>query len=104
MMKKVFYWLPRVLAIFLIGFMSMFALDVIGEPGWLVGLLIHLIPSYFLVAITIVAWRNEVVGGFLFILAGFGLLIFTHFEAIVIAVPIFIVGVLFLIKRYLLRV
>lgn len=98
-MKKILYWLPRVLSVLFIAFISLFAVDVIGQPRWILGLLVHLIPSYFLVAVTAVAWKNEAVGGFLFLLAGVGLLIFTHFEALVIAAPAFLIGALFLAIR-----
>ncbi|MFA7676354.1 MAG: hypothetical protein WCY28_03035 [Candidatus Shapirobacteria bacterium] len=102
-MKKFFYWLPRILAILFIGFISMFVLDIIGEPQWLLALLIHLIPSYFLIAITIIAWKNESLGGVLFQLAGVGLLFLTHFEALIIAIPAFVIGTLFLFKKYLFK-
>lgn len=104
MTKKIFYWLPRVLAILFIAFISIFALDVFGEPRWLLALFIHLIPSYFLIAITIIAWKNETFGGILFLITGFALLIFTHFEAFIIAIPAFVIGALFLVKKYLLKV
>ncbi len=99
-MKKITYWLPRVLSILFIAFISVFALDVFSEPNWPLALFMHLIPSYFLVAITIVAWKHEMLGGFLFLIAGFALLIFTHFEALIIGIPAFVIGVLFLSKKY----
>lgn len=102
-MKKIFYWLPRILSILFIAFISIFALDVFSEPQWLLALFMHLIPSYFLIAITIVAWKHEMLGGFLFLIAGFALLIFTHLDALIISIPAFIIGVLFLGKKYLLR-
>jgi len=97
-MKKIVYWLPRILSILFIAFISVFALDVFSEPRWLLALFIHLIPGYFLVAITIVAWKHEILGGFLFLIAGFALLIFTHFEALIIGIPAFVIGALFLGK------
>lgn len=102
-MKKIFYWLPRILAILFIVFISMFALDVFSEPNWPLALFMHLIPSYLLITITIIAWKNEVLGGFLFLIAGFVLLIFTHFEALIIGIPAFVIGVLFLVKKHILR-
>lgn len=98
-MKKILYWLPRLLSILYIVFISLFALDVIGQPSWFFGLLVHLIPSYFLIAITIIAWKNETLGGILFLLAGLGLLILTGFEAFIVAIPAFIIGGLFLVKH-----
>jgi hypothetical protein len=99
-MKKVFYWLPRILSILFIALISSFALDVFSESQWVLALFMHLIPSYFIVIITVIAWKHEVLGGFLFLTAGFVLLIFTHFEALIIGIPAFIVGMLFLITKY----
>jgi len=96
---KILYWLPRILSILFIAFISMFALDVFGEPNWFPALLIHLIPSFILVAITIFAWKNERLGGFAFIGAGILLMFFTHFEAIILYVPIFAIAALYLIRR-----
>lgn len=103
-MRNFFYWLPRILAILFDIFISLFALDVIGQPRWFLGLVIHLIPGLFLTGITIIAWKNEKVGGFLFLLAGIGLLILTHFQSLIIAIPAFTIGGLFLSKKYLLKV
>ena len=102
-MKKIIYWLPRILSILFIAFISMFALDVFNEPQWLLALFMHLIPSYFLIAITIVAWKHEMLGGVLFLIAGFALLIFTHFEALIIGIPAFVIGFLFLITKRLFK-
>lgn len=95
-MKKFVLWLPRILAVLYIAFISMFALDVFGEPNWPLALFMHLIPSFILIALTIVAWNNEKIGGFIFIAAGIALLFFTHFESLVISIPALIIGVLFL--------
>jgi len=96
-MKKIAYWLPRILSILFIAFISMFALDVFSEPRWLLALFMHLIPSYFLIAITIVAWKNERVGGFLFLVTGFVMTIFFH--SIVLALPAFIIGIIFFLAN-----
>ena len=100
MVKKILYWLPRILSVLFIAFISVFALDVFGEPQWFLALLIHLIPSYLLIAITVIAWRQETLGGSLFLIAGLILLIFTHFEALIIGIPAFVIGALFLGKKY----
>ena len=102
-MKKIIYWLPRVLSILFIAFIGMFALDVFSEPNWPLALFMHLVPSYFLIAITIVAWKHEMLGGILFLIAGVVLLIFTHFEALIIGIPAFVIGILFLGKKYFLK-
>ncbi len=69
-MAKVLFWTPRVLSLAFIAFISLFALDVFSdplEPMMFVGFLIHLLPSFALLALTIVAWRYPLVGalGFL---------------------------------------
>jgi len=102
-MKKIFYWLPRVLTILFIAFISMFALDVFGQPNWVLALFIHLIPSYLLITLTIIAWKNEILGGSLFLFVGFILLVFTHFEALIVGISAFVIGVLFLIEKKLFK-
>jgi len=99
-MKKLLYWLPRVLSVLFIAFISMFALDVFNEPNWPLALFMHLIPSFLLVGVTIVAWRNETLGGYFFLIVGAALLVFTNFEALVIGIPAFVIGALFLAKNF----
>lgn len=70
------YWTPRLLCILAILFVSMFALDAF-DPRltlWqqILGFLIHLTPVYILIALLVVAWKWELVGGLL--LAAFGLI------------------------------
>ena len=100
-MKKVFYWLPRIIAIAFIIFISMFALDVFAEPRWPLALLMHLIPSFILVILTIISWKYELVGGLLFLVAGLAMIGFFH--SVLIAVPAIVVGILFLICNHLHR-
>ncbi|NMB70474.1 hypothetical protein GYA27_04780 [candidate division WWE3 bacterium] len=100
-MRQTFYWLPRVLAILYIVFISMFALDVFEEPQWLLALLMHLIPSYILIIMTIIAWKHEKPGGLLFIAGGIFLFVFTRFESLIISIPALVIGGLFLGRRFL---
>lgn len=110
------YWAPRVLCILAILFVSMFALDSFS-PEYTIwqqieAFLIHLIPSYILVALLVVAWKWEQVGGIIFTVAGiaFGVLIFSlnHrrnqfstaqslMNTFLIAFPFVVVGVLFIL-------
>jgi hypothetical protein len=96
MTNKFFYWLPRALSILFIGFVSLFALDVLGQPQWLLALIIHLIPSYILIIMTVIAWKRERLGGLLFILAGGVFLIVSGFESWVILAPALVIGALYL--------
>ncbi|MFA5083788.1 MAG: hypothetical protein WC475_00160 [Candidatus Paceibacterota bacterium] len=70
MAKKIIYWLPRILSIGFILFLSLFALDVFSEySGWnaVLPLLIHLLPSLVLIGIVIVAWKYELAGAIAFL-------------------------------------
>lgn len=72
---KLVYWLPRVLSIAFALFLSLFALDVFSEyMGWsiVLPLLIHLIPALGLLAVSLIAWKFDLVGAFVFLgFAGF---------------------------------
>ena len=65
------HWLPGILGILGILFISLFAADAFA-PGltlWqqLGAFFIHLIPSFVLLAILIIAWRWEIAGGIIFL-------------------------------------
>jgi len=96
-MKLFLYWLPRILAIIYIVFFSIFALDVFNQPQWPLALFMHLIPSFILTFITLIAWKQEKTGGFLFLASGIIMIIFFH--SVTIAVPAFIIGLLFFLKN-----
>jgi hypothetical protein len=118
-MKMWFHWIPRILCIIAILFISMFALDAFapGIPLWiqLRDFLMHLVPTYLLILILWFAWMNEKWGGLLFIAVGAltGILVFLmnyHRTGSVLAglsivllinVPVIMVGVLFMISNYL---
>jgi hypothetical protein len=75
-MISIFFWLPRIICIFAILFISLFALDAFS-PGLTVwqqmsGFLIHLIPSFILTLLLIAVWKRELIGGILFALTGIG--------------------------------
>ena len=77
---QLIYWLPRILCILAILFVSMFALDAF-DPKLTIwqqigGFIIHLIPSFILTLFLIIAWKWEVVGGIIFALVG---IVFTPF-------------------------
>lgn len=116
--RGVFYWMPRIICILAILFVSMFAADAFG-PGLTVwqqisGFLIHLIPSFILLAILVIAWKWEFIGGIIFSVIGIGLspFLFIHnyrmnqsfwmsFGIILmITFPFLIVGILFLVSHY----
>ena len=109
--NKIIYWLPRILSLLFVGFLFLFSLDVFSEGlgFWQVawGLFIHNIPALVLLAIVIVSWKYEIVGGVVFILAGllYIIAVFRNpFEwyylswVITISGPAFLVGILYLIN------
>lgn len=117
---NLFHWLPRIICILAILFVSIFALDAFA-PGltiWhqLGAFLIHLIPSYTLIAFLVIAWKWELVGGIIFTILGVGLSPFifmlnqsrnqfsigTSFGIILmITFPFILTGVLFIISHML---
>ena len=71
---RVFQWLPGIICILAILFVSLFATDAFA-PGltiWqqLGGFLIQLVPSFILIAFLIVAWKWELIGGIIFVVIG----------------------------------
>jgi hypothetical protein len=108
MASRLFFWLPRILAILAILFMVMFSFDVFGgnEPfsKQLLGFFISNIPAIILIGVLIIAWKREVVGGIFFIIASIaGAVYFRAFSgnpgALIVMSPIFLVGILFIIHQ-----
>ncbi len=106
---KFLYWLPRVLAVIFIIFISLFSLDVFQEDYgfWetILGFLIHLIPSLLLAAALLIAWKRERIGGLIFLLLGFWYLLMTYdkdfpsLSHLIITGPPFLIGILFLMSE-----
>jgi hypothetical protein len=117
---RVFHWLPRIICILAILFISLFAADAFasGLTIWqqLGGFLIHLIPSFILLAFLIVAWKWEFIGGIIFVVIGLvtSPLVFmlnhnrnqlsigaSLKNVLMITFPFIVVGVLFIISNSL---
>jgi len=100
---------PRILSIVFIAFLVMFSLDEFrpGSGFWeiAVGLFMHNIPVFILIAALVVAWKRELVGAIVFVLAGLLYIVFAFNRAgnswlalawiAMISVPAFIIGGLF---------
>ena len=118
MSTKILHWIPRILCILAILFVSLFALDAFSPERtfWqnAAAFLIHLIPSFVLLAILFIAWRWEKVGGIILLIVGvvFGILVFNlnynqrHFtlwQSIInvsmICLPFVLAGILFIISH-----
>ena len=115
---KVFHWLPRIICILAILFVSIFAADAFSPELtiWqqLGAFIIHLIPSFILLAFLIVVWKWEYIGGIIFIIIGFGTSPFVFMLnykmndsiwmslgiILVITIPFVIVGILFIVSHF----
>jgi hypothetical protein len=118
---RIVHWVPRVLCIMAILFISLFALDSFSSERtlWqnLLGFVIHLIPSAVLTLFLIIAWKWELSGGIIFVLLGIAATPYiysrnfhqnqsvgTSIEIIIaVTLPFIIVGVLFIVSHYLKR-
>jgi len=116
---KVLHWLPRITCIIAILFISLFALDSFGPnmTFWqqIGAFLIHLIPTYILIALLLVAWKWEYIGGIIFIIIALimSLIIFKlnfnmnqsvglSFRIIMmITFPFIIIGTLFILSHFI---
>jgi len=113
----VLHWTPRIISILAIIFISLFALDSCSPDLtiWqqIGAFLIHLIPSFVLIALLIVAWKWEFIGGIIYTLIGLGFspIIFLHnykmnqsvwhslTTILIITIPFVIVGILFIVSN-----
>src|SRR5674476_204625 len=109
MKSRIFYWIPRVLAVVSILFMTMFSLDAFnGNESFgmkMLGFLMSNIPVLIVTAILVVAWKREFAGGILFILSFIAGTIFFHSftgnpGSIVVIAPFLIIGILFIPVSY----
>ena len=115
---RIYHWLPRVICILAILFISLFALDAF-QPDLSIwqqigAFLMHLIPSFILTALLLVAWKWEYVGGIIFTIIGLGLspFVFNHNYnmnhsiwmslgiILTITIPFVLVGVLFIASHF----
>jgi len=107
-------WPPRILSLLFIITIALLSLDVI-RPGLsprqiLAGLLMHNIPTFVMIIVLIIAWKHEIVGALVFLLAGLSYIFMTARAKIdwsvalswnlTIAAPALLIGILFLISWY----
>ncbi|MDP2423215.1 MAG: hypothetical protein U1C46_03460 [Bacteroidales bacterium] len=110
MVQKIIKWAPRVLAILAILFMMLFSLDCFdGQPvigKQILCFLIHNISALIVIVVLIVAWKRELAGGILFLLAALaGSVYFRGFSGnsgvLIIMAPLALAGILFIIHHIL---
>jgi hypothetical protein len=116
--SKVLYWTPRILCILAILFVSLFALDSFSSERtfWqnTAAFLMHLIPSFVLLAVLIISWKWEKIGGIILTIIGLAWTVFvfilnykrTHSVAtslliiLMLALPFVLAGILFILSYY----
>ncbi len=115
---KILKWTPRILCILAILFISLFSLDSFSSEltFWqnTTAFLMHNIPSFVLLAVLIVAWKWENIGGIILIIVGVVLCVFLfnlnynqrHFtlwqsiiNVLILCLPLVLAGILFIISR-----
>jgi hypothetical protein len=108
MSAKILYWLPRILTILAILFMTMFSFDAFdGNESFatkMLGFLMHNIPVLILLVILVIAWKWEVAGGILFILASISGTLFYHSflgnpGSLIVIAPFLLTGILFILHN-----
>ena len=115
---KVLHWTPRILCILAILFISLFSLDSFSSERsfWqnTAAFLMHLIPSFALIVVLIIAWKWEKVGGIILTIIGLAWCIFifilnykrTHsvatslLDVLFVGIPFVLAGILFVISHY----
>lgn len=116
---KALSWTARILCILAILFVSLFALDSFSsERSFMqnaLAFLMHLIPTFVLLAALIIAWKWERTGGILMTIIGLALGIFVFVlnnkrpqfsigqclqNAMMVAAPFVLAGILFIISHF----
>jgi hypothetical protein len=116
---KLLYWMPRILCILVILTVSIFALDAFDPKltAWqqILGFIMHLVPSFILIILLVVAWKWELIGGMIITILALGLTpgIFilnyrmnhsVWISLLVIALitlPFILAGILFILSHYI---
>jgi lysylphosphatidylglycerol synthetase-like protein (DUF2156 family) len=116
--SKILYWTPRLIYITAVVFISLFALDAFDSTfsTWhqIRNFIMHMIPSFALLAFLIFVWRKELTGGSILIVIGLALsvLVFRHnfgmnqsvFKSLIpvllLTLPFCVTGVLFIVDYF----
>ncbi len=109
MSRKLIFYLPRILSLLFVGFISLFALDVFGAYHGIelvIALLMHLLLPLALLVLVAFAWRYGLVGAAAFV----GFAVFYAWQArehpssmLLLSGPSLIVGLLYFLDWYLLK-
>lgn len=94
-MKKILHYLLRILTIFYIGCSILFFTSILKQSQSFFSTVFHLIFCTILIMLSVIAWRNRLAGGWLFILTGLIIIFLPDFKSWISALPAFTIGVLF---------
>jgi hypothetical protein len=106
MKMRIIYWIPRIIGILAILFMMMFSFDCFGGEynlkEQLICFFMHNIPSFIIVLFLVIAWKWEMIGGVLFIVACIAMSIFFKSFAgnpasLIVIAPFLLAGILFIV-------
>jgi hypothetical protein len=107
--KRFLVWAPRFLGVQFAAFLALFATDVVfdqqGVGSTVVAVATHLVPTAVVALMLAIAWRRATIGGLLFVFAALGYAAFVeggnhpHSWIVPISGPLFLIGILFLMKR-----
>lgn len=103
----VIHWLPRVLSMLIIVFLSLLSFDVFDQGArflqTLGAFMIHNIPSIVLIVVLIFSWRWSWIGGASYIILGLlYIILFTgRSKSLFIDITLFATGILFLFDWFL---
>jgi hypothetical protein len=79
MKHKSLFWAPRIILIAFALFLAIFSLDVFDSVSSpiqiLIGLLMHNIPSFVLIALLLISWNHDKRGGIIFTSLGIACII-----------------------------
>lgn len=102
-MRRLLFWAPRIIALLFAGFLAMFAADVFGEYHTFreifLALMIHLIPTWLILAALAISWRWSWLGAVSF----FGLAAYSAYREnnptwlMIMTAPLAVIGLLFLL-------
>lgn len=111
--ERFFLWTPRILGMGIALIAFVLAFGVFIEENWtltrmLVVFLFQLIPFFVVLAILLIAWRWELIGGIIYIALGIGIIIYMiifrfqiWYFSFIISVPLFFIGFSFIIYWFL---
>ena len=109
MILKSLYRVTRILAIIAILFMMLFSLDLFGGepfPRQKLGFLMLNIPTLLLIIALVIAWKNEIIGGMIYIFLFIAFSFYwgsssrnTGYEILVF--PLLFIGILFILHHIL---